>query len=83
MNIQQIRELHRAQPFKPFTLRLTDGNEYSVKHPEFLMITKSGRSIVLATSDDAVEIIDSLLVASIQVGNGRYEDTPSDDSNRR
>jgi len=83
MNIQQIREPHRAQPFKPFTLRMADGNEYTVKHPEFLMITKSGRSTVLATSDDAVEIIDALLVASIQVGNGRYENTRNDDADRR
>ena len=82
MNAQQIRQLHRAQPFKPFRLRLADGNEYNVKHPEFLMITRSGRTIVLATSDDAVEIIDALLVASIQVANGQHEDAQSGDTSR-
>lgn len=82
MNIQEIKKLHRSQPFKPFTLRLADGNEYTVRHPEFFMVTESGRTIIVATPDDSFEIIDALLVASIHVANGQHEDAKSDDSNR-
>lgn len=71
MTIEQLRKIHQAQPFRPFTLRLADGNEYAVKHPEFLSFSVSGRTIVVATPDDSHEVIDLLLVASIHLGNGK------------
>jgi hypothetical protein len=41
-----------------------------VRHPELLMITPGGRTMVVAASDDAVKIIDIMLVTAIEVGNG-------------
>jgi hypothetical protein len=76
MTIEQIRKSYEARPFRPFRLRLADGNEYRVAHPEFLMLSPGGRTIAVATPDDAIEIIDLLLVASLhfdkpQRRNGR------------
>ena len=71
MRVDEIRGYHRAEPFKPFTIRVADGREYRVPHPEFLMFLPSGRSIVVASTDDHVEIIDTLMVTSIHLGNGR------------
>jgi hypothetical protein len=35
---ETIREAKRAQPFRPFSLRLVDGTIYDVKHPDFITI---------------------------------------------
>ncbi len=65
MNVEQIRTAIRSQPFRPFRLRTADGREHAVGHPDFLMISPSGRSVVLADTEDSFEIIDLLLVASL------------------
>jgi len=70
MTVEQLREVLAARPFRPFTLELADGNKVRVKSSEFVMPSKSGRTIAVAISEDAFRIIDLLLVVSIHVGNG-------------
>lgn len=70
MTIEQIRKAHKAQPFQPFTLRTAGGQEHPVPHPEFLFITPPGRTIVLSDEEGAVEVIDLLLVESLEFANG-------------
>jgi hypothetical protein len=65
MNVDQIRTAIRAQPFRPFRIRTADGREHPVSHPEFLMIVPSGRTVILANTEDSVELIDTLLISSI------------------
>ncbi|MBI3463670.1 MAG: hypothetical protein HY000_11525 [Planctomycetes bacterium] len=69
MTIDQLRRVHQAKPFRPFTLQLADGTEVEVRHPEMMFITPGGRTVIVAVSDDAVELIDALLVAAIRIGN--------------
>ena len=35
---ETIREAKRSQPFRPFRLRLIDGTEYEVTHPDFISV---------------------------------------------
>ena len=70
MTANQLRAVQNARPFKPFTLSLADGERVKVSHPELLLITPGGRTVVVATGDDSVRIIDLLLVTEIRVGNG-------------
>jgi hypothetical protein len=72
MTIEQVRKVHQAHPFKPFTIHLGDGRSFSVRHPEVLAILGSGRTILVATGDEDWEIIDLLLVTSIGSANGRH-----------
>lgn len=71
MRIDELRKIHRAEPFRAFSIRVVDGNEYKVVHPEFLAISKNGRVAVVFTPDDEMEIIDTALIASIHHANGR------------
>jgi hypothetical protein len=71
MTVEQLRRTHRAQPFEPFTLCLADGRQLPVNHPEFLALSPTGRTISVAQSDGAFNIVDLLLVTSIHVGNGQ------------
>jgi hypothetical protein len=36
--LNQVREVLRRQPFRPFQLRLADGTGYTVKHHDFMAI---------------------------------------------
>jgi hypothetical protein len=72
MTIEQLRTLHTARPFQPFVIHLADGRGIAVDHPEMLSQSQSGRTIAVARPDDAIEIIDLLLVTSLKPrGNGK------------
>jgi hypothetical protein len=72
MTIEQLRQLHRAQPFRPFEIHLADGRSLPVEHPEMMSQSQSGRTIAVARPDDTIEIIDMLLVVSLKPRpNGR------------
>ncbi len=73
MRVDDLKRVHQARPFRPFSIRVADGREYSVAHPEFLAVSATGRALVVSTPDDAFEIIDTVMVASIHVGNGAHQ----------
>jgi hypothetical protein len=73
MMADQIRKLHRALPFKPFTIQLADGHKIPVKCPEFMWITPGGSMVVVARGaheEDGAEIIDPILVTKLTAGRG-------------
>jgi hypothetical protein len=70
LTIEKLREVHKAQPFRPFELHMADGRSLRVDHPEFLATSPSGRTAVVYLPDDRLEIVDLLLVSSIGLGNG-------------
>jgi hypothetical protein len=67
MTIEQLRGVHRATPFKPFTIHLADGRHYSVSHPDFLSHSPTGRTVIVYGLDESFSILDLLLVTEIQV----------------
>ena len=71
MTTEQLREVHRAPPFRPFALELADGNRVHVPHPEFLAFSRTGRTVSVAGENDAFKIIDLLLVTAIDVSDGK------------
>jgi hypothetical protein len=70
MTIDQVRRLHRAQPFQAFRIHLADSRAIDVTHPEILAINEPGRTVSVAT-DGAFEIVDLLLVVSLEMLNGQ------------
>ncbi|MBW3543801.1 MAG: hypothetical protein KY476_26430 [Planctomycetes bacterium] len=70
MTIEQLRRLHEARPFKPFRIHIADGRAFEIRHPEFLARFPSGRTMFVVTGDEAYEIIDLLLVTTLEVLEG-------------
>jgi hypothetical protein len=66
MTTQQLKAMLHAAPFEPFDVYLADGRSIEVRHPELVLITPGGRTICIASSDDAIEIVDLLLVTSLK-----------------
>ena len=71
MTIGKVKELYEAQPFRPFTVCLADGRKIPVRHKEFVALSPSGRTMIVYQPDDSHDIIDILLVTSLEVRNGR------------
>ncbi len=67
MTIEQLRNMHRAQPFRPFTIHVADGKKLLVPHPDFLSHSPTGRTIIVHHLDDSFSIIDLLLVTELEV----------------
>jgi hypothetical protein len=73
MTLERIQSLYRAQPFRAFTLHLADGRDVTVKSPEFMSFSPTGRTIAVHEADESLRIIDLLLVTEAHVpsnGNG-------------
>ena len=70
MTTEQLDNIHKAQPFKPFTIHLADGTKHHVSHPELLWRTQGGRTNFVNLGGEKVAIIDLLLVTKITTGNG-------------
>ncbi|MBM4033722.1 MAG: hypothetical protein FJ291_18345 [Planctomycetes bacterium] len=73
MRVEELKEVLHATPFRPFVLHLADGRDVFVKHPDFILISPTGRSAVVYLPDGALRIFDLLLVTEIEVKNSRRQ----------
>lgn len=72
MKVEEIRGALKNVPFRPFLLSMGSGAEVPVNHPEFVMISPSGRSVyvVLDSSitpdgEEYLKILDTMLIEAI------------------
>lgn len=70
MTVEQLIQMQRAQPFRPYRIHLADGRHLDVKHPDFLARSPAGRTAMVYKDDETFEVIDLLLVTSLEVVNG-------------
>ncbi len=70
MTGEQMKTVHEARPFRPFTLHLADGSSVEVSHPELMWRTQGGRTVFVNTAGEEVSIIDLLLVTKITLAKG-------------
>ena len=77
MTIDQLKQVHQARPFRPFTIHLADGRSFLIPHNEFLSHSPVGRTlIVYGKSRDDFNILDLLLVTGLEV----HESEPEQDA---
>lgn len=67
MTVEQLRNVHRAQPFRPFTIHMGDGRAFLVRHPDFLSHSPTGRTVIVYQDDENFSILDLLLVTKLEV----------------
>ena len=67
MTMEQLRAVHQARPFRPFTIHMADGRAVHVPHSEFLSHSPSGRTIIVYHVDESFSVIDLLLVNEVEV----------------
>ena len=67
MTAAELRKLYKATPFRPFRVHMADARSFEVPHPEFMLLSKSGRVLIVEDVDDAFEILDVPLVTSVEM----------------
>ncbi|HEU0010272.1 MAG TPA: hypothetical protein VFT34_10705 [Verrucomicrobiae bacterium] len=67
MDALAIRQLLAQRPFQQFTLHLANGRSLDVPHQDFISISQSGRRVIVEKNDDTFEIVDVLLINSVEV----------------
>jgi hypothetical protein len=64
----RVRQLLHATPFQPFIIRMADGKEYRIEHPDFVLAAASDvPQIILEESDGNVHFLSVLLMTSIEL----------------
>jgi hypothetical protein len=64
---QRIRNLLRATPFRPFTIRMADGKEYRIDHPDFVLAATDVPNIHIEELDGTLHTLSALLVTSVEL----------------
>ena len=63
----RIRELLVATPFQPFVIRMADGREYRIDHPDFVLAASTDvPQITIEEADGSQHYLSALLVTSIE-----------------
>lgn len=71
MMTEHLKNLLAARPFTPFVIHMADSRDVAVSHPEAIAYG-GGRIAVVVRPDDSFEIIDLLLVPSLEVKPGSH-----------
>jgi hypothetical protein len=68
MKAEDIRRVHDAVPFHPFSVVLADGCAFPVPHHDFLSIAPKGNALVLWAEDGGIgSYLDTALIAEIRM----------------
>ena len=65
MRVDTIREAARRQPFVPFVLRLNDGRELRIPHPEYVAVSRREVYVIDAATDRGI-FLEPILIASVE-----------------
>ena len=64
---ENLREIIRAAPFRPFWLCLANGSRVFVPHPEWIFHPPGTRTAIVMGPDESVRIIDVALVLELEL----------------
>ena len=59
MRAENLQEVIRAVPFRPFALVVADGSKVDVPHPEWIAHPSGARTAVVMGRNESVRIIDA------------------------
>ena len=65
MCIDEIRQINRAQPFKPFTVHVTDGDALHLPHPDFLFIPPVGGTVIIVDQKGCMSLVDAAHITKL------------------
>ncbi len=68
---EPIRSALRKQPFSPFTITTSAGEKLAITHPETILQTEGGNTVVVRTGQEGFAILDVKNITSVQFGKGR------------
>ncbi len=70
MRLSELISVLHAEPFQPFRLHMASGRHLDVPHTDFIARSPTGRSAIVYRPNGAFEVVDLMLVTSIELLNG-------------
>jgi hypothetical protein len=58
-------------PFVPFVIRMGDGREFLIPHPDFAGVSPKGSTVTIYGNDDGAMLLSGILIASVERLTGR------------
>lgn len=71
MDTRDIRRAVRKVPFEPFTLRMNDGRQFYIPHPEYVAVGRDRVIIIDIEEDELWTCVEPFLIASMHFGKPR------------
>src|SRR5436309_13074155 len=72
MTKEAIQQRVTAAPFRPFSVRLTDGRSYPIPGPDYASVSPHGRLLTVYThGGNGVKILDVALITEIEAAEPR------------
>jgi hypothetical protein len=62
---ERLQTMMRAQPFRPFAVKLASGRSFTVKHPDFVSYGPDGTEMTVH-DHEGVHLVDMLLVEVLE-----------------
>jgi hypothetical protein len=63
----RIRQLLQAEPFQAFIIRMAEGREYRIEHPDFVLAASTEvPQITIEEADGRQHYLSALLVTSVE-----------------
>ncbi len=64
----RIRQLLHSVPFQPFVIRMADGQEFRIEHPDFVLASSKNQSeiVVEEETSDRMHFLSALLITSVE-----------------
>jgi hypothetical protein len=67
----RFREMLKAQPFRPFLVKTTDGDTFRVEHPDYALVSPGEKDVAIFDRDDHFRLVEMNHVVSLEpVRNG-------------
>jgi hypothetical protein len=67
MTTEQLQRAIHSTPFIPFTIRVADGQEIRIPHPDMIMHPPNTRTAAVGLPDGTIEILDLLLITGLVI----------------
>jgi hypothetical protein len=67
MTAEQFRQVKEANPFRSFTIHLTDGRNWYVPHRDFVSQSPGGRTVIVYGENESFSIVDLYLVTELRI----------------
>jgi hypothetical protein len=62
----EVRRLMNAEPFVPFFVRISDGKQYRVKHPDYVAISPKGGRVSLYDDEETTTTLSALHIVGVE-----------------
>ena len=67
MNIETIRQMLNAKPFRPFWVVTADGERIPVEHEEFVALEPAGSEMIVYLPDSRHQYVDMDLITRLEI----------------